>query len=145
MTATDPFDLERFVKAQAPVFETVMAELSAGKKRTHWIWFIFPQLRGLGRSPTAEFFGIGSLEEARAFLGHPVLGPRLKRCTEAVLRIEGSSLHEIFGWPDEAKFISSMTLFAMADQDEKSVFRLALDRWHEGRLDERSVELLRRT
>ena len=115
MHDADPFHLERFVAAQAPVFPAVLAELRAGRKRGHWMWFVFPQLRGLGRSPTAEFYGIGSLDEARAYLAHPVLGPRLTLCTEALLAVEGRSLHAIFGSPDNLKFCSSMTLFSRAD------------------------------
>src|SRR5215831_6657457 len=96
MPKDDGSDLERFVKAQAPAFETVLAELRAGRKRTHWMWFIFPQLAGLGRSSTARFYGISSLEEARAYLGHPVLGPRLNQCTRIVLETKSPSLHAIF-------------------------------------------------
>lgn len=142
MTSSDPFDLERFVTAQAPVFSTVMEELTAGRKRSHWIWFIFPQLRGLGRSATAEFYGIGSLDEARAYLAHALLGPRLDLCTRTVLAVEDRSLHEIFGSPDDLKFCSSMTLFALAAPNEKSIFRQAIERWCQGRMDERTLALL---
>ncbi|HJU15481.1 MAG TPA: DUF1810 domain-containing protein [Stellaceae bacterium] len=142
MTNPDRFALERFVTAQAPVFSSVVEELKAGRKRSHWMWFIFPQLRGLGRSPTAELYGIGSLDEARAYLAHPVLGPRLDRCTRLVLAIENSSLHRIFGSPDDLKFRSSMTLFALAAGDQGSPFRQALDRWCDGQVDERTRELL---
>src|SRR5947199_1112600 len=106
MAEADPFDLGRFVIAQEPVFSTVLDELKAGRKRSHWMWFIFPQLRGLGRSATAEFFGISSLDEARAYLAHPVLGPRLILCIGTVLAIEGQSVHGIFGSPDDLKFCS---------------------------------------
>src|SRR5258706_14075406 len=92
MTDTDPFNLQRFVSAQAAVLSTVMGELSAGRKRSHWMWFIFPQLRGLGHSSMAKFYGIGSLDEARAYLGHPLLGPRLNLCTRTVLAVEDRSL-----------------------------------------------------
>jgi len=102
------FDLERFVIAQAPVFPAVLDELRAGRKRSHWMWFIFPQLRSLGHSAMADFYGIGSLEEARAYLAHPVLGPRLDLCTRLVLKIENNSLHQIFGSPDDMKFRSSI-------------------------------------
>ncbi len=115
--------------------------MRAGRKRSHWMWFIFPQLRGLGRSPTAEFYGISSLNEAHAYLAHPVLGPRLILCTEAVLAVAGQSLHAIFGSPDDLKFCSSMTLFALAAGESESVFRRALDRYCGGHLDERSVAL----
>ena len=141
MSDTDPFDLERLVTAQAPIFSAVLNELKAGQKRSHWMWFIFPQLRGLGRSPTAEFYGISSLDEARAYLAHPVLGPRLILCTETVLAVEGRSLQAIFGSPDDLKFCSSMTLFALAVGQGESVFRRALDRYCGSRLDERTVEL----
>ena len=138
----DPFDLERFVKAQAPIFEAALAELKAGEKRSHWMWFVFPQLRGLGHSPMAEFYGVGSLAEARAYLAHPVLGRRLKLCTQTVLAVEGRTLNEIFGSPDDMKFRSSMTLFALASADKANVFRQALDRYCEGRLDPRTEALL---
>jgi uncharacterized protein (DUF1810 family) len=142
VTTPDPFDLERFVTAQAPVFSSVVDELERGRKRSHWMWFVFPQLRGLGRSATADFYGVGSLDEARAYLAHPVLGPRLDLCTRLVLAIENSSLHRIFGSPDDLKFRSSMTLFALAAGDQGSPFRQALDRWCDGHMDERTQELL---
>lgn len=138
----DPFDLERFMSAQAPVFETALAELTAGRKRGHWMWFIFPQLRGLGVSPTAQFYGLASLEEARAYLAHPVLGERLKRCTDAVLALRSGTLAAIFGSPDDLKFRSSMTLFACAAGAEGAPFRAALDRFCDGREDERTLALL---
>ena len=138
----DPFDLERFVKAQAPIFEAALAELKAGEKRSHWMWFVFPQLRGLGHSPMAEFYGVGSLAEARAYLAHPVLGRRLKLCTQTVLAVEGRTLNEIFGSPDDMKFRSSMTLFALASADKANVFRQTLDRYCEGRPDPRTEALL---
>ncbi len=126
MADADPFDLERFVTAQAPVFTAAVDELKAGRKRSHWMWFIFPQMRGLGHSSMAQFYGISSLDEARAYLAHSVLGPRLIRCTEAVLAVEGRSLHAIFGSPDDLKFCSSMILFALAAGEDQSVFRQAL-------------------
>jgi uncharacterized protein (DUF1810 family) len=138
----DGFDLQRFVTAQAPVFETALGELKAGRKRSHWMWFIFPQLRGLGRSSTAEFYGLASLEEARAYLAHRLLGARLSGCVETVLAIEGRSLHAIFGAPDDMKFQSSMTLFARAAASRESPFWRALDRYCEGRMDERTLALL---
>jgi uncharacterized protein (DUF1810 family) len=125
MTSPDRFNLERFVTAQAPVFETVLAELRAGRKRTHWIWFVFPQLSGLGRSPTARFYAIGSINEARAYLAHPVLGPRLDLCTRIVRASESSSLHAIFGSPDDMKFRSCMTLFSFAADNPDNPFRHA--------------------
>ena len=112
MPDADPFALERFVEAQAPAFAAALNELKAGRKRGHWMWFVFPQLRGLGHSAAATFYGIGSLDEARAFLAHPLLGPRLILVTETVLAVEGRSLQAIFGSPDDVKFCSCMTLFA---------------------------------
>lgn len=138
----DPFDLARFLAAQAPVIETALAELRAGRKRTHWMWFVFPQLRGLGTSPMAERYGIASLDEAKAYLAHPVLGPRLVACAEAVLAHQGLSLHAILGSPDDAKFLSSMTLFARAARQDRSVFEEALDRLCEGRRCARTVAML---
>jgi uncharacterized protein (DUF1810 family) len=137
----DALDLERFVTAQASVFETVLAELRAGRKRSHWMWFIFPQLRGLGHSPTAQFFGIGSLDEARAYHAHPLLGPRLDLSTQTVLASRARSLNELFGSPDDLKFRSSMTLFEIA-VPVVSLFAEALDRWCGGERDDRTLELL---
>jgi uncharacterized protein (DUF1810 family) len=143
MTEADAFNLERFVTAQAPVFETVLAELRAARKRTHWMWFIFPQLAGLGRSSTARFYGISSLEEARAYLAHPLLGPRLDRCTRIVLEAESPSLHAMFGSPDDLKFRSCMTLFALAADDPDDVFCHALERWCDAQPDEQTLALIR--
>jgi uncharacterized protein (DUF1810 family) len=124
VSVTDAFNLQRFVDAQAPVYGTVVDELRAGAKRTHWIWFVFPQLEGLGRSPTAERFAISSLAEAQAYLDHVVLGPRLRECTNLVNAIEGRSVERIFGWPDNLKVRSSMTLFATATADNAEFVRL---------------------
>jgi uncharacterized protein (DUF1810 family) len=140
--SNDPFDLERFVQAQAPVFDTAVAELKAGRKRSHWMWFIFPQLRGLSSSSTAQFYGIGSLEEARAYVAHPVLGPRLVLCTEAVLGVADKTLREVFGSPDDMKFRSSMTLFALASDDPGNAFRRALET-RGGHLDERTLTIVK--
>lgn len=137
----DQFDLRRFVDAQDGVYDTVLAELRNGAKRSHWIWFVFPQLRGLGRSPTAVRFGIASLDEARAYLAHPVLGPRLRECTRLVGLIDGRSVDEIFGWPDNLKVRSSMTLFARAT-DDNADFRAVLDKFYNGEDDPATVELL---
>ncbi len=142
MPDANPFDLERFVAAQASTFETALNELKAGRKRSHWMWFIFPQLRGLGSSSMATFYGIGSLEEARAYLAHTLLGPRLVLCTEAVLAIKDRSPHAIFGSPDDLKFRSSMTLFALAAGDGESPFQQALVRFWDGRMDGRTLALL---
>ena len=137
----DPFDLHRFVDAQQRVYATVLAELRAGAKRSHWIWFVFPQLRGLGRSATAQHYGISTLDEARTYLAHPVLGSRLRECTELVAAIDGRSVDEIFGWPDNLKVRSSMTLFARAT-DDNAVFRAVLDKYYDGEEDSATVELL---
>ncbi len=142
MAVEDPFDLQRFVVAQEPVFATALAELRAGRKRTHWMWFVFPQLRGLGHSAMAAFYGIASLDEARAYLAHPLLGPRLGECTGAVLGLATGALHDIFGSPDDLKFRSSMSLFALAAGEGASLFRQALDRWCGGRPDPQTLRLL---
>lgn len=141
MCDDDPFRLKRFVSAQAPVISDVLRELHEGRKRSHWMWFIFPQLRGLGRSSTAMLYGIGSLGEARAYLTHPVLGPRLVRCTKAVLAIQGSTLSAIFGSPDDVKFCSSMTLFSYVIGESQSTFRQALDGCCGG-ADQRTLAIL---
>ncbi len=140
-TTGDPFNLERFVTAQAAVFDAALAELKAGRKRGHWMWFVFPQLRGLGHSAMAQFYAISSVEEARAYLSHAVLGPRLVSCTNAVLECDANSLREIFDTPDDMKFRSSMTLFALAS-DGNPVFQAALDRWCSGRMDDITVLIL---
>jgi uncharacterized protein (DUF1810 family) len=132
------YDLDRFVTAQAPVFEAALAELRAGRKRSHWMWFVFPQLKGLGMSLTARHFGIASLDEARAYLGHPVLGSRLVAATQAAIDAPSPSLHALFGSPDDLKFRSSMTLFA---QVRPEPFQAALDRWCDGP-DEKTLRLL---
>ena len=142
MTSGDPFQLDRFLEAQDPVFATVLAELRAGRKRSHWMWFIFPQMRGLGASTMAAFYGITSLAEATAFLAHPVLGKRLGLCIRAVLGVEERSLHAILGSPDDAKFRSSMTLFARAAAGREILFQAALDRYCRGSSDERTLKLL---
>jgi uncharacterized protein (DUF1810 family) len=137
----DPFDLERFVAAQASAYDGARRELLAGRKTGHWIWFVFPQLAGLGRSPTARKYAIGSLDEARAYLAHPVLGPWLVDCTEIVNAIPNGSLDEIFGYPDDLKFRSSMTLFAAAAPDEPA-FRQALDKYCDCEPDALTLALL---
>ena len=137
----DPFRLERFVEAQTPVFATVLDELRRGRKRSHWMWFVFPQLEALGRSPTAKFFGIAGIEEARAYLAHPVLGPRLVEATRTVLRVEGRTLLAIFGSTDAMKFRSSMTLFRTAGEDA-AVFQRALETYCEGEADGETLALL---
>ena len=138
----DPFDLRRFVDAQDRVYDTVVAELRNGAKRSHWIWFVFPQLRGLGHSATAQHYGISSLDEARVYLAHPVLGPRLRECTRLVAAIDGRSVDQIFGWPDNLKVRSSMTLFAHAT-DDNAEFRAVLDKFYAGEDDPATVDRLR--
>lgn len=137
----DPFNLERFVAAQDAVMESVRRELGAGRKQTHWMWFVFPQLRALGRSATALRYGIGSLAEARAYLAHPRLGPRLRECTQLVLDSRAHALEPILGRIDALKFGSSITLFARAAPAEP-VFAAALERFCAGRPDPLTIELL---
>jgi uncharacterized protein (DUF1810 family) len=138
---TDPFDLQRFIDAQSGVYRTVVAELRNGRKRSHWIWFIFPQLAGLGRSPTAAKYAISSLAEARAYLGHDLLGPRLRECTRLVNAVAGRSIDEIFGWPDNLKVRSSMTLFSHATSDNGEFIAL-LDKYYRGAQDPATLERL---
>lgn len=137
----DPFHLQRFVDAQSRVYATALGELRLGRKQTHWMWFIFPQMAGLGLSSTAEFYAIKSLDEAKAFLAHPVLGPRLRDCTATVNALEGRSANEIFGFPDDLKFRSSMTLFQAAAPDEPA-FGEALAKYFGGEPDPLTLELL---
>ena len=137
----DPYQLQRFVDAQREVFDNVRAELQAGQKRTHWMWFIFPQLRGLGRSSLAHQYGISSLAEASAYLQHALLGPRLRECTLWVTRVKGRSIEQIFGSPDDLKFRSSMTLFAHATPDNQ-VFVDVLGQYFGGEGDRQTVERL---
>lgn len=132
--------LQRFVDAQEGIYATALAELRAGDKRTHWMWFVFPQMRGLGFSSNAQFYGIASLEEAKAYLAHPVLGPRLRECTRAVLDVTGKPLEAILGGVDAQKFRSSMTLFLRASGEP--IFREALDRYCGGREDEKTLALI---
>jgi uncharacterized protein (DUF1810 family) len=139
----DPHRLDRFVEAQRPVFETALGELKTGRKRSHWMWFVFPQLRGLGSSGMADFYGIASLAEARAYLAHPVLGPRLRAATATALTIENPDLRGIFGSPDDMKFRSSMTLFERA-ADGDDTFAEALERLCAGARDDRTLALLDR-
>ena len=139
----DPHDLRRFVDAQAPVFDAVLAELRAGRKRSHWMWFVFPQIAGLGFSPMAQRYALASLDEARVYLAHPVLGDRLRRCTDLVLAVEGQGITAILGTPDDMKFRSSMTLFGRVAPEEPR-FRAALDRYCDGRPDDATLARLMR-
>lgn len=141
--ATDrTLDLQRFVAAQSPMMNRVRAELRAGQKQGHWMWFVFPQIAGLGRSAMAVRYAIASLEEARAYLAHPILGPRLKECAQLVLDIEGRAIEAIFARPDDVKFHSSMTLFAQAAPRDKE-FSHALSKYFDGRPDATTLDRLR--
>lgn len=137
----DRYNLQRFVEAQNPVYQRVLSELREGRKRTHWMWFIFPQIRGLGHSELAQRFSIGSLYEAEAYFEHPILGPRLRECSGLVNAIQNRTIEDIFGYPDHLKFRSSMTLFAQAVPGEK-VFNEALDKYFAGSPDEFTVSRL---
>ena len=141
--ADDPFDLGRFIGAQDSVYERVLAELRDGRKRTHWMWFVFPQIAGLGHTSTARHYAIKSLAEARAYLDHPVLGKRLRECAEVLLAVEGRSASAIFGYPDDLKLCSSMTLFARA-AEPGSVFGRVLEKYYGGEEDARTLTLLGR-
>jgi uncharacterized protein (DUF1810 family) len=141
MTNQDPYDLKRFLSAQQPIYERVLTELRSGEKRSHWMWFIFPQIKGLGHSPTSQYYAIKSLEEARAYLSHPILGARLVECAEILLGIEGRSADEIFGFPDDLKLKSSMTLFACVT-DFTSVFSSVLEKYFDGKRDKGTIKLL---
>ncbi len=138
---SDPYGLDRFVRAQSGVYEQALAELAAGAKRSHWMWFVFPQLAGLGTSAMAARYGIASLDEAVAYLEHPLLGSRLRTCTEAVMHGEGRSAEQIFGFPDVLKFRSSLTLFHQA-APERLLFSEALARFFDGVGDSATLERL---
>ena len=137
----DPFELERFVRAQAPVYAQACAELEAGEKRSHWMWFVFPQLAELGRSSTAQYYGIESRAEALAYWQHPLLGPRLAQCAGLVLGVHGRTSFQIFHTPDDLKFRSCMTLFH-AVVPQEPVFGQALDRYYGGQGDPLTLSLL---
>ena len=137
----DPYNLERFVAAQAPVFSRVLSELKAGVKMGHWMWFIFPQIRGLGRSPVSIEYALSGREEADAYLRHMTLGPRLKECTQLVLLVEGWSVEDIFGSPDDMKFRSSMTLFAQVSSQD-NIFERALQKYFAGVPDHLTLDRL---
>ncbi|OBB96342.1 DUF1810 domain-containing protein [Mycobacterium sp. 852002-40037_SCH5390672] len=140
-SAGDPFDLKRFVDAQEPVYGDVVDELRGGRKRSHWMWFVFPQLRGLGGSAMAARFGIASLDEAGAYLRHELLGPRLHECARLVTAVQGRSIGQIFGSPDDLKLCSSMTLFARATEDNHD-FLAVLDKYYDGRQDGLTLQRL---
>ena len=141
MTGPSAFDLDRFVQAQAPAWDTVRAELRAGAKRTHWMWFVFPQLEQLGRSATARFYGLQGAAEARAYWRHPRLGPRLREAAALVLAVRGRSVHDIFGSPDDLKLRSCMTLFE-AVAPEEPVFAQVLERCCGGERDRLTLQAL---
>lgn len=139
---SDRFELGRFVEAQAGMYEQVCAELRAGRKKSHWMWFVFPQIRGLGSSPMAVRYAISGMEEARAYLEHPVLGPRLRECAGIVCGVQGRTVEEIFGYPDDLKFHSSMTLFAKAAEGSEGngVFGEAVEKYFGGEMDGGTLE-----
>ena len=134
-------DLSRFLKAQEQDYGQALREIRSGRKRSHWMWYIFPQIQGLGFSPTAQYYAIRDLQEARDYLAHPVLGTRLKEISSALLDLNGLSASEIFGYPDDLKLRSSMTLFRMADLNEP-VFLEVLEKYYDGKPDARTVELV---
>ena len=138
---SDVYDLERFVEAQRGVYEQACAELRGGRKTGHWMWFVFPQIAGLGMSAMSQRYAIGSLDEARVYVAHAVLGPRLREICKIVLGVEGRTAEQIFGWPDDAKLRSSMTLFAAATE-ENAEFVAVLAKYFGGKRDERTLELL---
>ena len=140
---SDVYDLNRFVRAQEGDYERALAEITSGQKRTHWMWYIFPQLDGLALSPTAKRYSIKSVEEARAYLEHPILGPRLLNCAEAVVSVEGRSATEIFGSPDDLKLKSCATLFSCV-ASRGSVFDRVLEKYYRGERDGKTLELLGR-
>lgn len=141
MNKENPYNLDRFLDAQSGIYDRVAKELRAGQKTSHWMWFIFPQVRGLGHRETSIFFAISSLDEAVAYLQHPVLGSRLRECCHLLLQVEGKSANQIFGFPDDLKLKSSMTLFAQADT-HSTLFQSVLGRYFEGNPDPRTLDLL---
>ncbi len=141
MPMNDPYDLARFVHAQERAYPTVLEELRSGSKRSHWMWFIFPQIEGLGASPTSVYYSIKSAEEAKQYLAHPVLGPRLRECSEILLSLQDISAEDIFGFPDELKLKSCMTLFEKV-ADDKATFAAVLDRYFAGERDQMTWTLL---
>jgi uncharacterized protein (DUF1810 family) len=141
MNGKDPYRLHRFLDAQNSVFEKVCSELREGRKQSHWMWFIFPQIAGLGSSAMSQRYGISSLQEAEAYLRDPILGERLRLCTRLVVTIEGRSIEQIFGYPDDLKFQSSMTLFA-STKLENQIFEDALQKYFAGQLDKKTLDRL---
>ena len=137
----DPFDLNRFIAAQENSYESALAELAQGQKRSHWMWYIFPQIAGLGRSATAQRYALSGLGEARAYLAHPVLGERLRECCDQLLSLEGVSAHNIFGSPDDMKLRSSMTLFSAVD-GQPSIFFQVLQKYYQGQMDTATLDII---
>ena len=142
-SGSDPFELSRFLKGQDRVYDRVLSELRSGRKRTHWMWFVVPQIEGLGYSSTTQYYSIKSKEEARQYLNHPLLGKRLRECAESILALEGLSASSIFGYPDDLKLKSSMTLFTSVAEPQ-SVFSRVLEKYFQGNRDERTLALLDR-
>ncbi len=140
----DQYHLTRFVKAQEGVYETALAEIKNGRKRSHWMWFIFPQAEGLGQSPTSQYYAIKSIDEARQYLAHPLLGQRLRECAQALLALKDRSAEEIFGFPDVLKLKSCMTLFAEVADEPGSVFSQVLEKYYHGEQDEKTIAYLQR-
>jgi uncharacterized protein (DUF1810 family) len=141
VSGEDPFHLSRFVEAQRPVYEQALDEIRRGRKRSHWMWFVFPQLAGLGSSQTAQFYAVRGLDEARAYLAHPVLGPRLHECANALLSLSSRSASDVFPFPDDLKLRSSMTLFGLVAPAD-SPFARVLDNYFNGQPDEQTLELV---
>lgn len=139
--SSDPYHLQRFVDAQEAVYASALAEIEAGFKKSHWMWFIFPQLAGLGESEKSQYYGLQNLAEAEAYLAHPVLGPRLLACARAALEVQGRDARELFGFPDNLKLRSSATLFALASPPD-SVFEQLLQKYFAGQRDEKTLQLL---
>jgi uncharacterized protein (DUF1810 family) len=140
MVNVDPYDLNRFVRAQEPIYQDVIRELGRGRKQSHWMWFIFPQIDGLGFSVTSKYYALKSVEEARQYLDHTVLGSRLRQCTELVLQTNGKNVSDIFEYPDDMKLHSSMTLFDFAEPD--SIFARVLEKYFDGKRDKKTIEIV---
>lgn len=138
---SDPFELNRFIDAQDHIYDSVVSELKNGDKRGHWMWYVFPQVKGLGSTPTSVRFAISSIDEARAYLNHPILGERLKQCTQLVLSINGRTSAQIFHYPDTLKFRSCMTLFDVASESS-GIFNDALKKYFDGSTDQRTIDIL---
>ncbi len=141
--SSDPFDLGRFLAAQEGAYERALGELKGGRKKSHWMWYIFPQIEGLGTSAYSRNYSIKSLGEARSYLSHPILGPRLRECCEALMQLQGLSASAVFGFPDDVKLNSSMTLFSVA-AGPASIFQKVLEKYFSGERDDKTLEILKR-